>query len=76
MTTKTPIETKVKAATVFVYLVSTAALSVLSAVQGDSSLVSGLPDALEPFVLALLPSAAAFVAGWQAKHTPRTDESV
>ncbi|NEB57670.1 holin [Streptomyces griseus] len=68
-----PIEKKVKASSVITYLASLAGLAVLGAVTDDPSLISGMPDALEPFVLALVPAAAAAIAGWAAPHTPRTD---
>ncbi|GGZ51876.1 holin [Streptomyces rubiginosohelvolus] len=68
-----PIEKKVKASSVVTYLASLAGLAVLGAVTDDPSLISGMPDALEPFVLALVPAAAAAIAGWAAPHTPRTD---
>jgi hypothetical protein len=68
-----PIEKKVKASSVLTYLASLAGLAVLGAVTDDPSLISGMPDALEPFVLALVPAAAAGIAGWAAPHTPRSD---
>ncbi|MFM9675760.1 holin [Streptomyces brasiliscabiei] len=68
-----PIEKKVKAATAVTYLVSVAGLSVLGAVTNNPSLVSSMPDGLEPFVLALVPAASAAIAGWAAPHTPRSD---
>ncbi|MFB7776935.1 holin [Streptomyces bauhiniae] len=68
-----PIEKKVKASTALTYLTSVAGLAVLGAVTNDPSLISSMPDALEPFVLALIPAAASAVAGWAAPHTPRSD---
>jgi hypothetical protein len=68
-----PIEKKVKLASVVTYLASLAGLAVLGAVTDDPSLISGMPDALEPFVLALVPAASAAIAGWAAPHTPRSD---
>ncbi|GGS47660.1 holin [Streptomyces violaceus] len=68
-----PIEKKVKLASVVTYLASLAGLAVLGAVTDDPSLVSGMPDALEPFVLALVPAASSAIAGWAAPHTPRSD---
>ncbi|MEU2316012.1 holin [Streptomyces albidoflavus] len=68
-----PIETKVKASSVATYLLSLAALAILGAVTDNPGLVAGLPDVLEPFVLALVPAAASAVAGWAAPHTPRPD---
>ncbi|MGW0869958.1 holin [Streptomyces sp. NPDC002740] len=68
-----PIEKKVKASSAVTYLASLAGLAVLGGVTDDPSLISSMPDALEPFVLALVPAAAAWVAGWAAPHTPRSD---
>lgn len=68
-----PIEKKVKLASAVTYLASLAGLAVLGAVTDDPSLISGMPDALEPFVLALVPAATAAIAGWAAPHTPRSD---
>ncbi|MFD3574782.1 holin [Streptomyces sp. NPDC058644] len=67
-----PIETKVKASSVATYLVSLAALAILGGVTDDPSLISGMPDVLEPFILALIPAATNAVAGWAAPHTPRS----
>jgi hypothetical protein len=72
-TPSAPIEKKVKLASVVTYLASLAGLAVLGAVTDDPSLISGMPDALEPFVLALVPAASAAIAGWAAPHTPRSD---
>lgn len=66
-----PVEKKVTAATIAAYLGSTGLLAVLTAIQDNAGLVGGLPDGLEPFVLALVPTAIAFVGGWAARHTPR-----
>ncbi|MFB9464539.1 holin [Streptomyces cinereospinus] len=67
-----PIEKKVKASSALAYLASLAGLAILGAVTDDPSLISGMPDPLEPFVLALVPAAAAAIAGWAAPHTPRS----
>jgi hypothetical protein len=66
-----PIEKKVTAASIAAYLASTGLLAVLTAIQDNAGLVGGLPDPLEPFVLALVPTAITFVGGWAARHTPR-----
>ncbi|MEU0369114.1 holin [Streptomyces sp. NPDC006283] len=66
-----PVEKKVTVASVATYLGSTGLLAVLTAVQDNAGLVAGLPDGIEPFVLALIPTALTFVSGWAAKHTPR-----
>jgi hypothetical protein len=68
-----PIEKKVKASSAVAYLASLAGLAILGAITDDPSLISGMPDALEPFVLALVPAAGSWVAGWAAPHTPRSD---
>ena len=66
-----PVETKVKAASVGAYLASVAGLAVLGAVQSDASLLGFLPDWLTALLVPVLPTAVPFVAGWQARHTPR-----
>lgn len=66
-----PVEKKVSAASAASYLAFTGLLGVLAAVQDNVRLIGWLPDSVTPFVLALLPAAITFVAGWKAKHTPR-----
>ncbi|MGW7198445.1 holin [Streptomyces chryseus] len=66
-----PVEKKVKAASAIAYLFSLAGLAILGAVTDDPSLISSMPNALEPFVLALIPAAGAGIAGWAAPHSPR-----
>lgn len=68
-----PIEKKVKLATAVTYLVGVAGLAIVGAVQNDPNLIASMPDALEPFVLAMLPAAGAAIGGWAAPHTPRSD---
>ncbi|MFD5656906.1 holin [Streptomyces hirsutus] len=68
-----PIEKKVKVSSAVAYLASLGGLAILGAVTDNPSLISSMPDALEPFVLALVPAAAAAIAGWAAPHTPRSD---
>lgn len=68
-----PIERKVTAATAAAYLGSTGLLAAITAVQDQPGLVGFLPTWLAPFVLPLVPAAATLVAGYQARHTPRTD---
>lgn len=67
------VETKVAAATAGTYLGSTGLLASLAEVQDNARLLDWMPDALSPFVLALVPAAIAFVAGYRARHTPRLD---
>lgn len=64
------IESKVTAATGATFLVGLAA-AVLNAVQTDSSLLGPLPAWLQAPLLALVPAGLAFLAGYQARHTPR-----
>ncbi|MFI6861794.1 holin [Streptomyces sp. NPDC050421] len=64
------IESKVTAATLATFVVGLAA-AVLNAVQADSSLLGPLPAWLQAPVLALVPAGLAFLAGYQARHTPR-----
>ncbi|MEV0963252.1 holin [Streptomyces sp. NPDC049910] len=68
-----PIEKKVKVASAATYLASLGALAILAGISDNPLLLSPLPDVLEPFVLALVPTTAAAVAGWAAPHTPRRD---
>ena len=65
-----PIETKVKASTTATFLVGLA-LAVLNGVQEDTSLLGPLPAWLQAPILAVVPPALAFLAGYQARHTPR-----
>ncbi|MEU0809506.1 holin [Streptomyces sp. NPDC005970] len=65
-----PTEAKVKAATTGTLLVSLV-LAVLNTVAADESLLDPLPVWLQAVVIALVPPAVAFFAGWQARHTPR-----
>ncbi|MFE5630597.1 holin [Streptomyces sp. NPDC056543] len=65
------VETKVKVASAAAFLASSGLLAILAAVQDNARLLSWMPDAVAPFVLALVPTAITFVSGWAAKHTPR-----
>ncbi|MFJ4852383.1 holin [Streptomyces sp. NPDC088730] len=65
-----PIESKVTAATVMTFVVGLA-VAVLNAVQADASLLGPLPSWLQAPLLALVPPALAFLAGYRARHTPR-----
>ena len=68
---RAPVERKVKFASAAAYLAGVAGVAVLQALAGDTQLLTGLPDAVEVLVVPLLPAAAAFAAGWRARHTPR-----
>ncbi|MGW2591945.1 holin [Streptomyces sp. NPDC001515] len=65
-----PIETKVKASTAVTFVVGLA-VAVLNAVEADSTLLGPLPSWLQAPLLALVPAGLAFLAGYQARHTPR-----
>jgi len=65
-----PIEAKVKSATTVAFLVSLV-IAVLNAVAADDSLLGPLPSWLQAPVIAVVPAVLTFLAGWQAKHTPR-----
>lgn len=65
-----PVETKVWSASAVTFLVGLA-IAVLNAVAADSSLLGPLPSWLQAPVLALVPSGLAFLAGYQARHSPR-----
>ncbi|MEU8040854.1 hypothetical protein [Streptosporangium sp. NPDC049078] len=73
ITTSKPVEAKVKAMTVGIYLASAALLLVLEMVKGDLSLIDFLPGWVQALVAPLLPTAIAAVAGYKARHEPRPD---
>ncbi|MFJ2093108.1 holin [Streptomyces sp. NPDC087901] len=73
MATYAPVERKVSLATAAAYLTSTGLLGILAAVEDNARLLSWMPDAVSPLVLSLVPGLVTFVAGWQAKHTPRAE---
>ncbi|MFB7219330.1 holin [Streptomyces sp. NPDC056227] len=65
-----PVETKVKAASAATFIVAVA-VAVLNAVTADSSLLGPLPSWLQAPLLALVPTAVTWLAGYQARHTVR-----
>ncbi|MFE2936654.1 holin [Streptomyces sp. NPDC059278] len=65
-----PVEAKVKAASAATFLVGIA-IAVLNAITADSSLLGPLPSWVQAPLLALVPAALAWLAGYQARHTPR-----
>jgi hypothetical protein len=65
-----PVEAKVKSATSATFVVSLV-IAVLNSVVADESLLQPLPSWLQPIVIGLVPTAVTFLAGWQAKHSPR-----
>ncbi|MEV6081101.1 holin [Streptomyces sp. NPDC052069] len=66
-----PVEAKVKAASTGAFLAGLA-IAVLNAVAADSSLLGPLPSWVQAPVLALVPAGLAWLAGYQARHTPRS----
>jgi hypothetical protein len=66
-----PVEKKVRAATAAAYLASTTLLMILTVIQDQPGLIGWLPPYLTPWVLAVVPTAITFAAGYQAQHTPR-----
>ena len=69
--TAAPTEAKVKAASTASFLAGLA-IAVLNAVVADSSLLGPLPVWLQAPVLALVPAGLTWLAGYQARHTPRS----
>ncbi|MFF5891173.1 holin [Streptomyces globisporus] len=66
-----PVEAKVKAASTGAFLAGLA-VAMLNAVVADSSLLGPLPAWLQAPLLALVPTALTWLAGYQARHTPRS----
>lgn len=64
------VELKVKAMT-GVSLLCGVGVAVLNDVQADSTLLPG-PPWTQALVLALVPTVAGFLTGYQTKHTPRS----
>jgi len=69
------IEAKVIAATAMSTGVGVA-VAVLNDVEADHSLLGGMPAWAQALVLVVVPPVASFLAGYQAKHTPRTPKGV
>jgi len=69
--TAAPTEAKVKAASTASFLAGLA-ITVLNAVVADNSLLGPLPVWLQAPVLALVPAGLTWLAGYQARHTPRS----
>ncbi|MFF2960484.1 holin [Streptomyces sp. NPDC057963] len=65
-----PIEAKVKASTAATFGVGVA-IAVLNDVAADSSLLGPLPSWLQAPLLALVPAGLTWLAGYQARHSPR-----
>lgn len=65
-----PIEAKVTAATTATFAVSVL-IAVLNMTVADSSLLGPLPPWAQAVVIDTVPAILTFLAGWQARHTPR-----
>lgn len=65
------IETKVTAATATTFVVGLV-VATLNAIQADTSLLNPLPAWAQAPLLALVPAALTFLAGYQTRHTPRS----
>jgi len=64
------VEAKVIAATCMSTGVGVA-VAVLNDVEADHQMLGGLPAWAQALVLVVVPPVATFLAGYQAKHTPR-----
>lgn len=67
------VESKVKWAAAGAYVGLSLAVYLLELVANEPVIVTPLPDALEPLVIAMAPGLLAFLLGLRAKHTPRPD---
>jgi hypothetical protein len=70
MANNAPVEAKVKASTAATFGASLV-LAVLNEVVADHSLLGPLPYWLQAVLIAGAPPAVTYLAGWQARHTPR-----
>lgn len=66
------IESKVTVASL-ASLAAGVALAVLTAVQSDPTVISGLPDVAQFVIIAALPPVLTFLGGYAAPHTSRPD---
>jgi hypothetical protein len=73
ITMTAPVEAKVRAASAGSVLAGIA-IAVLNAITTDSSLLGPLPAWLQAPILAVVPFAVTFLAGYQAPHNPRPDQ--
>jgi hypothetical protein len=72
----TKVEPKVKWSVLGTYLAGVVSLGLVNAFTADDNtlLIATLPDAIEPFILPLVPAVVAAVAGFFAKHQWRVGE--
>ena len=68
------IESKVTVATI-ASLFAGVALAVLTAVQSDPTVISGLPPTAQFLIIAALPPVLTFLGGYAAPHTHRGDNA-
>lgn len=73
MLAKLKVEAKVWAATTAAFVASVV-VSLLNAVQDNHALLGSLPGSLQAIILIVAPTAATFLAGWAARHTPRPSD--
>lgn len=73
--TSGPVEEKVRWATIAATLVTFVTAALANAIRDPDHglLLAGLPEWLEPIVLAAIAGLPTFWAGWQARHTHRPD---
>jgi len=69
--TKYPIEKKVSAASLLGYVGSAVLFYVITGVSNDPEVLTPIPDAIEPLVLALIPGLLSLAGGFFAKHQKR-----
>lgn len=69
---KSKIEAKVTVAAIG-SLLAGIALAILTAVQSDPAVISGLPEPVQFVIIAALPPVVAFLSGYAAPHTTRPD---
>jgi predicted membrane protein len=70
---KLKVEAKVWAATTAAFVVSVV-VSLLNEVQDNHALLGSLPGALQAVILIVAPTAITFLAGYAARHTPRSPD--
>lgn len=68
---KAPVEAKVTAATIAAVAVGVV-ITVLNAAVADDQLLGALPPWLQGILTVVVPPLVTFLAGWKARHTPRT----
>lgn len=70
-----PVENKVKASTAAAAAIGFVLDALSNGIQNTDHgvLLNGLPDWLEPILVAVITGLPTFAAGWAAKHTHRPD---